>query len=232
MKIAIMQPYFFPYLGYFQLIEAVDRFVIYDDVNFIKGGWVNRNKILVNGQANTINVELLGASSNKNINEIEINHSPRWKKKLIKKIEQNYSKAPLFKQCFPMILESIDCQESNLAKYLANGIRNISQYLLIETIIVPSSEVYYNTHLKGTARVIDICKKENTKVYVNAIGGVQLYDKEYFSNEGLSLNFLKPTLATYPQLGSDFIPGLSIIDILMFNSKEKVKEMLNTFELV
>lgn len=229
MKVGIMQPYLFPYIGYYQLIKAVDTFVIYDDVNFIKQGWINRNRILLNGNDMMFNIILKGASSFKKINEIEVS-GPNLK--LLATIEQAYHKAPYFTEVFPLLSNIISSKETNLARYLTNSLHAIISYLSINTIILISSEIDKDTLLKGEDKVIDICKQLNATNYINAIGGQELYHKEKFSENGLTLNFIKSKSIVYHQFKNKFFPWLSIIDVMMFNSPTKILLMLDNFELI
>ncbi len=232
MKVGIMQPYFFPYIGYWQLMNEVDVYVIYDDVNFIKGGWINRNRILTNGKPSYFNVQMKGASPFKKINEVEVSDDPIFKRKLLSTLKMSYSKAPYFSQIYPIIENIINNEESNLAKYLEFSIRSIANYLDVNTKIIISSDLQKNNELKGKEKVIHICKLLNATDYINAIGGQEMYDYESFAENYIQLSFLKTDDIFYKQYGNDFIPYLSIIDVLMFNSKEQAKEMLNKFELV
>lgn len=229
MKLAIMQPYLFPYLGYYQLIKAVDTFVIYDDVNFIKQGWINRNRILLNGRDFMFNIILKGASSFKKINEIEVIGNNQ---KLIATIEQAYRKSPYFNEVYPLLTNTLLSKETNLAKFLTNTLQATIAYLSMNISILVSSEIEKNTSMKGEDKVIDICMQLKATSYVNAIGGRELYSKEKFGENGLVLNFIKSKPIVYTQFQNQFVPWLSIIDVLMFNSKEKITEMLNQYELI
>ncbi|MBN7774077.1 WbqC family protein [Clostridium aminobutyricum] len=232
MKLGIMQPYFFPYIGYWQLINAVDKYVIYDDVNFIKGGWINRNQILMDGEAKYINLQMRGASPNKLIKEVELSVDPVYNKKLLKKIESCYKNAPYYLQAFEVIEDIISQGEKNLAKYLEYAIQKVSNYLSIDTEIVISSSINKNENLKGENKVIEICKLLGAKEYLNAIGGQKLYSYENFSKNFLELNFIKTEEIQYKQFNNQFVPNLSIIDVIMFNSKEEIDKILNTYTLV
>lgn len=229
MIVGIMQPYLFPYIGYFQLMKAVDTFVIYDDVNFIKQGWINRNRILINGSDFMFNIMLKGSSSFKKINEIDVGGNNQ---KLITTIEQSYRKAPCFSEAYPVISNIFLNKETNLAKYLSNSISAITEYLGIQVSILISSEIKKDASLKGDDKVINICKQLKATNYINAIGGQELYSKEKFSENGLILNFIKTKPIVYKQFKDPFIPWLSIIDVMMFNSPEAINKMLNEYELV
>ncbi|QNL20596.1 WbqC family protein [Hyphobacterium sp. CCMP332] len=232
MKLAIMQPYIFPYLGYFQLINAVDKFIFYDDVNFIKKGWINRNQILINGRVHKFSIPLLEASQNKKINEIEVSSEDKWRKKLLKSIEMAYKKSPFFDKVFPIVVRSINNKETNLSKFIINSLKEVIDYLDLTTAIVYSSKGYNNQDLSGQDRIIDICKKEGCDHYINPINGRLLYDKKRFDNERMKLNFISTGELQYNQYSKDFVPYLSIIDVMMFNKKSIIKDLLEEYELV
>ncbi len=231
MTLAIMQPYLFPYIGYWQLINAVDKYVIYDDVNYIKGGWINRNRILINDKPSFINLKMNGSSPNKLIKEIHVSNDNRWKNKLLKSIELSYRKAPFFEMSFPIIEEIINHDEVNLSLYLENLIKRIAEYLEINTEFVLSSNIEKDNSLKGQDKVIEICKSLGAKEYYNAIGGVELYSAENFNSYGIELRFLRTEYIEYKQFKNDFSPYLSIIDVMMFNSKEEIMNILDMYSL-
>lgn len=229
MKVGIMQPYFMPYIGYWQLMAAVDTYVIYDDVNYIKKGWINRNNILVNNDKQLFTISLNGASQNKLINEIIIADDFT---KLRKTIHMAYHKAPYYNDVMSLLDKIFSYQSSNLADFIANSIKLVSQYLDIQTKIIMSSDIEKDNSLKGQDKILEICKLLNADTYYNAIGGQELYDKSIFENENINLYFLQSTITQYPQYGEEFISGLSIIDVLMFNSNEEINNMLKNFQLV
>lgn len=223
MKIAIMQPYFFPYIGYFQLINAVDKYVIYDDVQYIKGGWINRNYINLNGDRHLINLLLSGASANKNINEIFVLQNQI---KTIKTIEHAYKKAPMFEKVFPLILDVINFENKNLGVFLGNSIIRISNYLSIDTEFLFSSQINKDNSKRSQDKVIDICKLLGATQYINAIGGKDLYEKSHFKLNGIELLFLETQTKPHIQYNHDYVPNLSIIDLMMFNDNKQIKKML------
>ena len=232
MKLAIMQPYIFPYIGYFQLIKAVDKFVLYDDVNFINRGWINRNRILVNGSDSMFTIPLKDASQNKLINEIDVNWDNNWKGKFLKTIEQAYKKALFYENILPIIEKTVEIQEAQFSKIIENNLRLICEYLEIKTEIISSSTIYQNTDKKAQERILDICLQEKANHYINPIGGLELYDKDVFANENMQMNFIKSKSVEYKQFKNDFVPWLSMIDVLMFNSKEEINKFLDNYELV
>ncbi len=227
-----MQPYIFPYIGYFQLINAVDKFVIYDDVNFINKGWINRNRILNNGKDSLFTIPLKEASQNKLINEIDINWDIAWKSKFLKTLEQCYKKAPFYSEILPIIEQTLSVDNDPVSKVIEHNLRLVCDYLGIKTEIVSSSAIYQNTHLKAQERILAICLQEKVSQYINPIGGLELYDKDFFETKGVQLNFVKSNPIEYPQFKNKFVPWLSMIDVLMFNSKEKIKEFLDNYELI
>lgn len=229
MNIAIMQPYFLPYLGYWQLLSAVDTFVIFDDVNYINRSYITRNSILIEGNSKRITLNSIGASQNKLINQVKAGNNGN---KLLKSIEHAYKKSPMFNDVFPLVENILQCPEDNLAKFLGNSIVSIAGYLGINAKIIYSSTLPINNELKSQARVIDICLKLEATTYINAIGGQELYNKSDFLKQNIKLKFLEPELSPYSQFKNEFIPALSIIDIMMFNSKEDIKDMLTNYNLV
>jgi hypothetical protein len=232
MKLGIMQPYLFPYIGYFQLINSVNKFIIYDDVQWIKGGWINRNRILVNNQNKLITLSVKKRSSLDKISEFEIDDNPKNRVTFLNQIKSAYKKAPFFQQIFPLIEEIINYKEKNLSKLIINSLQKINSYLEIKTSIYVSSSIKKNNHLKSQDRIINICKTIKADSYINPIGGVSLYNKEAFLLNGINLFFLKTGKIKYQQFNKEFIPNLSIIDVMMFNSKETVSKMLNEFNLL
>lgn len=226
-----MQPYIFPYLGYWQLMKAVDIFVVFDDVNFIKKGWIHRNNILVSGQSNLFTLPLQKASQNKKINEIDLSETENWREKFLRSIFLAYKKAPMFDEVYALIERIINDSEKNLALFLGNQLKEVNTYLGIDTKLV-SSATYGNETLKAQERILDICEKESADHYMNPIGGRELYDHESFAKSGVSLSFVKTIPFEYSQFKNEFVPWLSIIDILMFNDKEKVHQALDAYELI
>lgn len=229
MKLGIMQPYFFPYLGYWQLLANVDKYILYDDVTYIKGGWINRNNFLINGQKKLLTMQLEKASSYVLIKDILIKDDFS---KFLKTIEMSYKKAPFFEDSFRLLKDICQCPDKKLGQFLFNSHIKICEYLGIDTELILSSSFEKHTELKGKVKVISICKQLGADEYINAIGGQELYDKKEFAENGIRLNFLQANLREYRQLKNEFVAGLSIIDIMMFNSKEEIKEMLNDFKLV
>jgi len=222
------QPYLFPYIGYWQLMNLSDTYVISDSMQYIKKGYVNRNYILLNGERHRFSLEVMGVNGTSLINEVKVGNNAR---KIVSTIKLNYKKAPHFNEVFPMIEALLQNEEKNLARYLGHSIQEIAKYLGMNTKFVYLSDLQGETTLKAQDRTIDICKRANAEKYVNAIGGQSLYDKESFKREGMELSFLEVADVEYKQFHNDFVPHLSIIDVLMFNSKDEANKLLSQFVL-
>lgn len=231
MKLGIMQPYFFPYISYWQLINAVDEYIIYDDVNFIKGGWINRNQILLEDHVKYIHLPMIGSSSNKKICEISVNNQSEVIQKQLRLIDAAYHKAPYFKEIFPMIQSAYLCGEQSIAALNGKIIEDLCQYLNINTKLYYSSHIEKNHTLKGQDKVIHLCKKFGADIYVNASGGKSLYSPKEFFDNGIKLQFLSTNPIQYKQWNQTFYDNLSIIDVLMFNSRKSVINMLAEYQL-
>lgn len=233
MKVGIMQPYLFPYIGYFQLINAVDIFVIYDDVNYIKQGWINRNNILIKDLAHRFVLPLEGASSNKMIKDLEIDRRfyDKWKINFFKTLKQSYGRAPYYNEVVLLINDILSFPDKNLASFLKYSLQLLCNYFNIKTTLKLSSEIQVSKELKSQAKVIKICEELEATEYINATGGRQLYDKIKFLEHSIILNFIRSNNIEYKQFGSVFIPWLSIIDVIMFNDVKEITTMLNDYKL-
>ena len=235
MTIAVMQPYVFPYIGYFQLIKSVDVFVFYDDVNFIKQGWINRNRILVSGKDLVFTMPLKDASSFVTIRETQVNESLfiKWRAKFLRTLEQSYKKAPYFEKVYPLVIEILENNFISISDMATASIIKISAYLNLKTRFEFSSEKYHDTKvLERENRLVEIIKRNQSDSYVNPIGGQELYAKESFAQYRIQLNFIKSKPVVYKQFENEFVPWLSIIDVMMFNNVEEIIVMLNQYELV
>jgi hypothetical protein len=227
-KSAIMQPYIFPYIGYFQLMNAVDEFVVYDNIELSKKGWINRNRVLVNGKDEYITLTLKKNSDFLHIKDRFL--ADTWeadRKKIINRITESYRKAPHFVAAFEVIERCILYHDKNLFNFILYSLNCIKEYLNITTKLVTSSTIEINHSLKSEEKVIAICKVQSATTYINPIGGVNLYNKNNFSKEGIELQFLQAKNVEYEQYKNEFVPWLSIIDVMMFNSKEEIQNFLN-----
>jgi hypothetical protein len=233
MKVAIMQPYFLPYIGYFQLMNAVDEFIVYDNIKFTKKGWINRNRILVNGKDSFITLPLKRDSDFLDVKDRRLADS--WeedRKKLINRITGSYGKAPGFNEVFEMLEQCILFNSNNLFEFILNSLESVKFYLDIKTPLIPSSAIAIDHDLKAQDKVIEICKTRKATGYLNPIGGLELYSREEFKKEGIDLGFVKSRDIIYNQFGNKFIPWLSIVDVMMFNPTEKIKEYLASLYMI
>ena len=234
MRIAVMQPYVFPYLGYYQLVNAVDLFVFFDDVNYIKKGWINKNNILVGGEAYKFTIPVKEASQNKAINAIALSEFSSWCPKFLKTVEESYKKAPHFQEVFGLISQVLRQSYPTISDLAKASVKEVAAYLQLNTMFENSSDLPYARNAKnGQEKIIDICQLKNATSYVNPANGRDLYDRSYFETKGIELHFIRMNEVTYMQYSKEkFIPSLSIIDVLMFNDKGSIHQLLNksTFE--
>jgi len=229
--LAVMQPYFFPYIGYWQLIHAADKFVVYDDVNFIVRGWINRNRILINGQPSYITVPLDQASQNKLICEVSTQLLTPWREKIIKTISITYRNSPYFYEVFPFIENLIQFKAENLSDYLVNQLQKLAAFIGITTEFVLTSTPYKNRGLTGQTRILDICSREKADIYINPVGGQKLYNKQGFDRLNIDLKFISMRPIPYIQKSHEFHAHLSIVDALMELGPIKIKHHLDAFDL-
>ena len=225
MKVGIMQPYFLPYIGYFQLIASVDKFVIYDNIKYTKKGWINRNRMLQNGTDKIFSVALAKASDRLDIVERELSTDFN-RQKLLSQFRGCYLKAPYFEDVWPLIERIVSFQDDNLFRYIQNSIVLICDYLDIGTEIIVSSSVTADHDLLSQDRVLSLCKELDAETYINPIGGLELYSEEEFEKNGLKLQFISLDDVKYRQFDNEFLASLSIIDVLFFNSSEDVRGIL------
>lgn len=227
-----MQPYFFPYIGYYQLIAAVDMFIVYDNIKYTKKGWINRNRMLQNGKDVMFSLPLKSDSDNLDVCEREL-AADFNRDKLLNQFKGTYRRAPNFTHTFPLIEQIMRNEDTNLFRFLHHSIIRTCEHLGIATEIRISSGIAINHDLKNQDKVLALCEAVGARTYVNAIGGKELYSKEAFQEKGIELKFIKSKPFEYPQFGDTFVPWLSIIDVMMFNSIETVRECLDTnYELI
>lgn len=233
MKVGIMQPYVFPYIGYYQLIQEVDCFIILDNVSFIKGGWINRNRILVNNEPFLYHIPLQNSSSNTFISKLKIVDNLHWKNKLLKTLFFSYQKAFYFQSIFPHLEEIFNNKYDLIVSLNLEGLRKVFDYLGHSKEILIASNLTIDHTSKGIDRVISLVKAVGGHTYINLPGAADMYKKSIskFEQANLELQILHPNLSEYPQFKNDFIAGLSIIDVLMFNSKEEVKKLLTDHKI-
>ena len=232
MKVAIMQPYIFPYIGYFQLIAAVDAFVVYDNIKYTKKGWINRNRYLLNGQPATFSLPLRKESDELDIRDRHLSADFN-RGKLAGQLREAYRKAPHFSATNALVEDVIGNPADNLFDYLHHGLARTCQHLGITTPIVVSSTIDADHSLRSQERVIAIAKAVGASEYINPIGGLELYSREAFARQSLALGFQRSRAIEYPQFGQEFVPWLSIVDVLMFNGAEATRKcLLPQFDVV
>lgn len=237
MKLGIMQPYFFPYIGYWQLMNAVDEYVIADDVNYIKNGYINRNKILINGEGQYFRIPVRKPSQNRMICEHETSIDEAEIEKMMNTLKSAYAKAPNYEKVAAHVREVLEYglteEGKNLAAFLENAIKLTAKQLGIDTpIIRKSTDVPLDGEYKREHYVVAICKARKATEYYNAIGGTKLYFQNFFRENGLGLKFVQTDEIKYEQFGEEYVPYLSILDIMMFCSDEQIADLLSKYTLV
>ena len=235
MKIAVMQPYFFPYLGYFQLVNAVDTFVFFDDVHFIKRGWIHRNNVLQQGAAHLFSIPLSKASQNRRIYEIGLADFTKWRVDFLKMLEHSYKKAPYYPQVSEFISAFLHAKDYETISDLAIGsVAETMRYLGVERKFLKSSELPYRKE-EGTPaqdKILSICDMLGADTYINPKNGVDLYEKEGFTSRNMELFFIGMNPINYTQLRKDeYVPYLSMLDVLMFNDTETNRGYLDQYTL-
>ncbi len=236
MKIAIMQPYFFSYLGYYQLIHSVDKFIIYDNIKYTKRSWINRNRILLNGEDKLFTIPLKSDKDDLNVNQRYLSKDSKKEcVKILAQIRNSYYRSRGFEKIYPMLnhvfMPPEMYQPINLFDYVYNSILFICSILSINTKIIISSTINIDHNLKSEKKVIGICNSLDANTYINSKGGKNLYNYDNFKKNKIVLKFLETNDLTYYQLSKKFIPYLSIIDVLMFNGISETKNLLNEFQL-
>lgn len=203
--------------------------VVYDDVNYIKGGFINRNYILYEGKKKWLTINTKGASQNKIINQVLLDFDRR---KIENIVFHAYGKSPYYDKIYPIFMDLINYDECNLSCFVSNSIYQLCKLFKIDTSIVYSSNLDISQHLKGQNRIIEICRHMRADTYINPIGGLNLYSRSDFSYHGITLQFMNKLPFKYTQYTDNFISDLSILDVLMFNDIETVVSSIKTHKLV
>lgn len=230
MIIAGNQPYFLPYIGFWQLVNAADLFLIGDNYNFIKRGWIQRNRILINGEPFFWGLEVSRMSSFKKINETEFVDFDIAQK--LNTVYRAYRRAPQFDAGYDLVKTILNNPERNVADFLFQSIKDVCRYLGINTKFIRSSEIPGNDNYKREYRIYDFCHRLGGDTYLNAVGGQDLYHFDDFEKHGITLKFIHPNIRPYEQFHNEFVPGLSILDVIMFNSLDTIKEMLGDYSII
>jgi len=232
MKLGIMQPYFLPYIGYFQLLASVDQFIVYDNIKYTKKGWINRNRMLLNGTDAIFSLPLKKGSDSLDVVEREL-AAEFDRSKLLNQFKGAYGRAPQFELTYPVLERIVQHEDANLFRYIHHSVVQLCEHLGINTEIKISSEVPVDHELKGQDKVLALCKAVGANIYINTIGGVELYSKSDFRIHGIDLQFIKARSFEYAQFENGFVPWLSIVDVLMFNPLNAVRSYINVnYELI
>lgn len=227
-----MQPYFFPYIGYFQLIAAVDVFVVYDNIKHIKKGWINRNRMLQNGREVLFSLPLKRGSDSLDVCDRELAEDFK-QDRLLNQFRGAYQQAPYFEETYPLIEQIVRYKDANLFGFLHHSILKTCAHLGITTEIRISSDIPIDHQLKNQNKVLALCEAVGVNTYINAIGGIELYSKEIFQEKNIDLKFIQSKPFEYSQFGNTFIPWLSIIDVMMFNPLHAIQSCIATnYELI
>lgn len=230
--VSLMQPYLFPYLGYFQLIAASGLFLLGDSLQYTRRGWINRNRLLVGGQPWQFSFPLEQGSRSQAINERRLSDEVHLtSQRLLHTIRHAYHRAPCYPMVFPLLEEILDHPERNLAHFAEHSIRRICHYMGVDTPIGRVSELGLEDDIGRDQRLIEAVKRSGGDVYLNPEGGRHLYSPELFNDHGLELRFLRMDELSYRQFDGDFVPSLSIIDVLMFNPPDELQRLLGRYSV-
>ena len=226
-RVAIMQPYFLPYIGYFQLVAAADEFIVYDDIQYTKKGWINRNRYLCEGRDRLFTLPVQQGPSLADVRERTL-AAGFDRPALLNRLREAYRQAPHFDETFPLVESVVRRGEGNLFAYIFGSIRDVCGHLGLATRLTVSSTLGVDRALAGAGRVIALCRRAGADTYINPIGGRELYAADEFARHGIALRFLRSGDVRYPQFGAGFVPALSIVDVLMFNGREGTRRLVDT----
>ena len=237
MKLAIMQPYMFPYIGYFQLINYADKWVVFDDTQYISKGWINRNRILhpdVKKEWQYVTVPVKKHSRESRIKDIEINDDIKWRDEFLGKLTSYKKRAPFYTETIELIGDCLSFKSPSLSEWAVHTLKNTCNYLGIPFNYSIFSQMKVNTdNIEHAGQwALEIADVMDADEYVNPPGGYSIFNEGEFLQRNIELRFLKPNLTTYVQRRGHFISGLSIIDVMMWNSKDRIQEILADYEIV
>ncbi len=232
MVVAIMQPYFFPYIGYFQLMQAVDCFVFYDDAQYMKGGWINRNRILREGAPAWWTRPIVRDSYRLPISQRRYSDAISDKESLLGQLDGAYRKAPQFSAVMPALRHWMHELDTCVADFNKKTLTSMARMFGVKCDFRVSSEFPQTAHLKGQDRVISICQQLGATHYLNASGGRHLYDSDAFNQAGIELSFTSSLQTQYPQFSNKHVPFLSIVDVMMFNDPYQISGLLNQYKVL
>ena len=231
MKLGIMQPYFFPYLGYFSLINETDKWIVFDTVQYIEHGWVNRNRIIhaTKPESTYITIPLQMHSQKTCIKDITISQNEQYIEKILGQIKTSYKRrAPYFKEIYGLVENCLDAEKNSLVDLNVYSLRKVCDYLSIDFDyqIFSKMDLAIKPVNDAGEWALNISEAMNADEYINPPGGKGLFDGEKFAKANIKLKFIENNLPTYNQKKSAFISGLSILDVMMFNSPEETVRMI------
>jgi hypothetical protein len=234
MRVAIMQPYFFPYIGYFQLISAADRFILFDDVQYIRHGWINRNRILkpVAGHQ-YITVPLAGHSRDTLIKDIKVANAADGKEKILRQLEHYKKAAPYYRTVLALIADGFATHYNSIGEMNGHCLKMVCDYIGIDFKIELSSHMNfdYSQVQEAGEWALHMSVQLQATTYINPAGGMELFNRNRFEENNIQLQFLQPGIKEYNQHRPNFEPGLSIIDVMMFNEPAEIRNLLNDYQL-
>lgn len=236
MKLAIMQPYFFPYIGYFSLIEYADKFVFFDTPQYISRGWINRNRILtLNGEPTYITVPVEKAPQETPIREIMIDNSKDWRGRIYGQLSAYKRRAPRYSITEAIVHDVLDGFKGNgLSELSIRTVKMMSDILGLKCEYGIFSGMKENIVevKKPDEWALEISKALEADVYVNPPGGMSFFDRDKYRNAGIEIKFLQSNLRPYRQRIGQWVPALSVIDVLMFCDEREVTDMLKDYALL
>jgi len=235
MKLAIMQPYFLPYIGYISLVKHTDRFVLFDTVQFIRHGWIERNRVLKDSGWQYIKVPLQKHSLNTKIQEIKINNVENWRDKIFAQLQYYKRIAPYYAETIEVIKKGMAEKTDSITKLNYCMLQSVCKYLHISFNCSIFSEMDINIEAANEPDewALNICKAMGYDEYWNPPNGKSFFDPAKYVKAGIKLVFLEQVLSVYPQGKgrANFEPGLSIVDVMMFNPVEAVNAMLDDYRI-
>lgn len=233
MKMGIMQPYFLPYLGYFSLIKNTDEFILLDTVQFIRHGWIERNRILKQQEGwQYIKVPLVKHSKSTLIKDIEIKSEIDWREKIFSQLVHYKKKSPFYYETIQTLERAFDIETNSIVKLNENILNVICDYIGIKKNIKVFSEMNLKINKPEAPDewALNICKAiNNVEEYWNPEGGIKFFDINKYIDSGITVKFIKMNLSSYSQRRNSFEAGLSIVDVMMFNEPRKINNMLDEF---
>lgn len=232
MIVALMQPYFFPYIGYFSLMAAADVFLAYDNVQYTRPGWINRNRILRDGMPDWWTAVVTDAPHTADINQRHYRDWPTQRRRMLDLLAQRYRRAPHREAGLALVEQALAADEDNVARCNTRLLAVLADALDLGCRIEFASDVPHDPALRGVDRVLAICAAMGATTYVNSPGGMALYRPADFEACGIALRFVQPEPEPYAQFGESFVPWLSIVDALMFLPLPEVARRVRQFRLV